>query len=183
MIRNGRKLFFFQRLESQIVRSEMCLSGSSCAYTAGYGLGWDTLACPWQFCFFNLDSLNTNVPPQMSHSQLNLLSPSLMLSNSNTSNFPACALGHVCFHAQPCTGGAASDGGPDALPLALLHSQPCQVPKALKISFRASLGCASPSDWAHTRWMSWDTTGSSRGDAARTNEFRVLLQWMVIKGG
>lgn len=76
-----------------------------------------------------------------------------------------------------------SDGGPDALALTLLCPQPHQVPKALKISFKASLGCASSSDRAHTHWMSWDTTGSSRGDAARTNEFRVLLQWMVIKGG
>lgn len=75
VIRNGRKLFFFQWLESQIVKSEMCLGGCSCAYSAGYRLDWDTLACPWQFCFFNLDSLNTNVPPQMSENQLNLLSP------------------------------------------------------------------------------------------------------------
>lgn len=119
----------------------------------------------------------------MSHSQLNLLSPSLMLSNSNMSNFPASALGRISFHAQPCTCGTASNGGPDVLALALLYPQPHQVPKALKISFKASLGCASLSGQAHTHWMSWDTTASSRGDAARTNEFRVLLQWMVIKGG
>lgn len=161
----------------------MWLGGCICAYIAGYRLDWDTLARPWLFCFCNLDSLKTNVPPQMSHSQLNLLSPSLMLSHSNISDFPACALGHICFHAQPCTCGAASDGGPDALALTLLYPQLHQVPKAVKISFKASLGCASPSDPAHTRWMPWDTTGSSRGDAAGTNEFRVLLQWMVIKGG
>lgn len=119
----------------------------------------------------------------MSHSQLNLLSPSLRLSNSNMFNFPVCALGQVRFYAQPCTCGAASDGGPDALALALLHSQPRQVPKALKMSFKASLGCVSPSDQTHTLWLSWDTAGSSRGDVPRTNDFRALLQWMVIKGG
>lgn len=171
VMRNGRKLFFFQWLKSQIVKSEMCLGGCGCACTAGYRLDWDTLPCPWQFCFSNLDSPNTNVLPQMSHSQLNLLSPSLMMSNSNLSDFPACALGLVCCHAQPCTCGAASDGGPDALALALLYPQPCQVPKTLKISFKASLGCASPSDRAHTHWMSWDTTGSSRGDALALMSF------------
>ena len=87
----------------------------------------------------------------MSRSHLNLLSPGVMLSNSDVSHFPARALGRVCLHAQPRTRGAACDGGPGVLALALLWSQPCQVPKALKISLKALPGCASPADQACAR--------------------------------
>lgn len=106
MIRTGRKLFFFQWLESQVVKGEMFLGSCSCACTTRDGLDWETLAGPWGFFLCNSDSLNTSVPPQMSRSHLNLLPPALMLSNSDTSHFPAHVLGCVYLYAQPRTHGA-----------------------------------------------------------------------------
>lgn len=39
VIRKGRKLFLFQRLESQVMEGEMFSGGCSCAHTTGDGLG------------------------------------------------------------------------------------------------------------------------------------------------
>lgn len=136
MIRTGRKLFFFQWLESRVVKGEMFSGSCSCACTTRDELAWETLAGPCLVFFLcNSDSLNTSVPPQMSRSHLNLLPPALMLSNSDTSHFPALVLGRVYLYAQPHTHSAAWDGGPGILASAILQSQPRQVPKALKNLF------------------------------------------------
>lgn len=188
VIRTGRKLFFFQWLESRVVKGEMFSGSCSCACTTRDELAWETLAGPCLVFFLcNSDSLNTSVPPQMSRSHLNLLPPALMLSNSDTSHFPACVLGRVYLYAQPPTHTVLRG----TVALASWHRQfsslsHARFPKLWKISFKASLGCLSPADQACTRWMSWDAndpTGLMWRVAARTNEFRVLLQWMAIKGG
>lgn len=138
------------------------------------------------FSLCNSETLNTNVLPRMLRSHLNQLSPGLMLSNSTVPHFPVRAQGHVCLPAQPRTRAAACDGGPGTLAWPPFRSQPRHIPKTLKISCKASPGCACPADQACACCESWEANGptdSLRRLAAHANEFRVLLQWMAIKEG
>lgn len=124
-----------------------------CWERAGLGdPGWSLRFVWWGFYFCNLDSLNTNVPLWMSRSHLNLLSPGLMVSNSDVS-FPSTCPGTYLLSRSAC------DRGPGILALPLCQSQSCQVLKTLKISFKALLGCPSPADQACACCKSWEANG------------------------
>lgn len=57
MIRTGRKLFFFQWLESRVVKGEMFSGSCSCACTTRDELAWETLAGPCLVFFCVIQTL------------------------------------------------------------------------------------------------------------------------------